>query len=60
MDISEFFDPKKLDHLRAYEYLSRTGVWPKEFIPYDVTFSSVWQTALLNKLANVYIEEKLH
>ena len=62
MDIVDFFDVNNLDHLRAYKYLCDVGMWPEGFVPAEVTIRAKvgpWQVALLAKMADAYIEEKL-
>jgi len=59
MNIVDLFDPKDLDHLRAYNHLKNHGTWPIGFIPEDTQFDAVWQILLLAKIANEYINEKL-
>jgi len=59
MKIVDWFNPKNLDHLRAYNHLRNYGVWPVGFITENIEFSLNWQILLLAKIANEYINEKL-
>ena len=56
MDILDFFDIKDTTHLKAWQYLEKNGMWPKKFIPDDVTFEGRgWQNILAFKMAIVKI-----
>jgi len=61
--IVDWFDPKNIEHLRAYNHLRNYGVWPLsfsvEFNDRDIEFVPSWQILLLGKIANEYINEKL-
>jgi hypothetical protein len=49
MRIEEWFDIYNPDHLRAYRHLETTGMWPEGFIPENIKFSNIWQSALMRK-----------
>ena len=56
MTIVEFFDVYNCQHLMAFKSLSKTGVWPKGFLPEHVTeFENLWHYLLLDKMANAWI-----
>lgn len=57
--IVDWFDPKNLTHLQAYQHLQNVGLWPEHFIPADVGFPNLWQVALAGKLADLYVSEKI-
>lgn len=59
MEIQDWFDPKNLDHLRAWKHLNHKGTWPEGFIPKDVECNSVWTILISQKMANLYADEKL-
>ena len=60
MDIREFFDIDKIDHVRAYQHLKETGCWPQGFIPEGTMFESgSWHADLAMRLANKYVERIL-
>jgi hypothetical protein len=59
MLIVDWFNPKDLNHLRAYNHLRNYGVWPDGFITKDIEFTFSWQMLLIAKIANEYINEKL-
>jgi hypothetical protein len=62
MDILKWFDINNLEHLKAWNELSNVGCWPKGFIPKDVTFDDNvgWHSVLAHRMADAYIEIKLH
>jgi len=55
MDISEFFDVYNYDHLTAYKTREKTGCWPEDFIPLNITFSPCWDIHLQAKMANAWL-----
>jgi len=59
MNIVDWFDPKNLDHLRAYNHLRNYGEWPVGFITENIEFPVNWPILLLAKIANEYINERL-
>jgi len=56
MDILDWFDVYNFTHIRAYVELQSSGIWPKNFIPEDVTFSNGWHIGLLSKFTDAYLE----
>ena len=59
MDICDFFDIHDRDHLVAWLSLSKTGLWPKGFIPEGITFQTQWQAIIVWRLAGEYVKEKV-
>ena len=59
MDITDFFDIQKATHLRAWDHLRSTGSWPDGFIPEGTTFPTLWQTVIIAKMADAYVDEAL-
>jgi hypothetical protein len=59
MFIHEYFDPKNLEHLEAYDQLERTGSWPVDFLPQHLTHCPDWKIYITDKIVNAYLEEKL-
>lgn len=51
MEIIEWFDPYNVEHVKAYEHMIETGVWPKDFIPEGITFPTGWCASLNYKMA---------
>jgi hypothetical protein len=60
MKVEKFFDPRNIEHIKAYKTLSETGVWPKGFIPEETEFGPGWQAILAFKIANLYVEQKMN
>ena len=56
MKIEDLFDAHNLNHLAAYRHLQNTGQWPKDFIPKETEFSSMWNILILSKLANAWLD----
>ena len=56
MTISDYFDENNKDHIKAYIYLSKNGVWPENFITNDIKFNATWHFDITLKLALKYIE----
>jgi len=59
IEITEYIDPYNMEHIKACAVLNKTGVWPKNFIPKNVTLGNNWQTILAYKLSKVWIEQVL-
>jgi hypothetical protein len=59
MTIIEFFDPNNIEHIKAFVHLQNTGIWPNYFITTDITFPLLWQTTLMSKMTDKWVEYKL-
>lgn len=61
--IDEYFDITNLDHLRAFQHLLETGVWPRDFwdaaAKANVRYRPLWEYVIKSKLAAAYLQEKL-
>ena len=55
MNILDFFNPIDIDHLKAYQHLQSTGMWPEGFIPERVDFSPNWQMLLQSRMADLWV-----
>lgn len=55
MNIVEYFDPFKKEHMMAYNWLVEKGVWPMGFLPEDIEIPSTWQLEITHKLAAAWI-----
>lgn len=58
MTIVEFFNPRRIGHLVAYDEFVKTGHWPKDFSK-DCEFPGGWQWHLASKIANEYVAQSL-
>jgi len=59
MKIIEWFDPKNVDHLKAYRHLQDNGLWPEGFIPENMEFMAGWQIFIASSMADEWIQYKL-
>ncbi len=59
MRIEKFFDPRNIEHIKAYKELQDTGAWPKGFIPEGTEFGPGWQALLAFRIADLYMREKM-
>ena len=59
MDILEWFDIDNTNHLKAYLHLEETGMWPEDFVPDDITFSTSWHIVIMSKMADAYVRIQL-
>ena len=59
MKITEWFDPKNIEHIKAYKHLRDKAFWPEDFIPKGMEFPSGWNTVVTGKIADAYIEQML-
>jgi len=59
IDIVDWFQPDKLDHLKAWQELCETGVWPKGFLPPGAKFPSLWEIRLEAKMARQHVKDQL-
>ena len=58
-NLLEWFDITNIEHIKAYDNINRTGVWPEGFIPDDMHFPHMWHILLTQKLANGWVEDVL-
>jgi len=56
MKISEFFEYRNPEHLRAYQHLCVTGAWPEGFMPDDIEFTPGWQAVISMPMAKAYAD----
>ena len=59
MKITDWFNVKDINHLKAYQHLQKTGNWPKDFLPSNIESPQLWQVELAVKLANAYVSEQI-
>lgn len=60
MKFLDWFDIYNTDHLRAFQVLARTGIWPKGFLPDDAEMRSPnWRVILAFKMANAWAKRYL-
>jgi hypothetical protein len=55
-NIIEWFDIKNINHIKAYEYLEKTGIWPKDFLPENLEFCTNWNLILMSKMTTEYVK----
>lgn len=55
--ISNWFDVRNIDHIRAYQYLAIHGCWPREFVPDNVVMNNMWQILIPAKMASEYVRD---
>ena len=60
MRLQEYFDPHKMEHIRAYKALCRDGFWPQEFIDEmdaaGVEQEPCWQIGIAGKMADAWVD----
>jgi len=59
MMISEWFDPQNIKHIRAYDHLQRTGIWPPKFIPDTIKYDPHWRFMLMSDMVEMYIDNMI-
>lgn len=52
--VVDWFNPKAIIHLQAFQHLLETGTWPIGFIPEGIRFPQVWQMHLLRKIFEIW------
>jgi len=57
--IEDWFDVEDQEHLLAYKYLHKEGVWPENFIPKFVVLGGNWVAELNTMLAEAHIKNKV-
>jgi hypothetical protein len=57
--IVDFFDVNNVDHIKAYDTLEKTGMWPIGFISDDINFPNNWHILLTFKMTDAWIKLKL-
>lgn len=56
---SEFFNPFKLEHIKAYSSLCANGSWPENFIPDDMVVSALSTTEAAFLMAEAWMKAAL-
>jgi len=56
LDFNDWFDIREPDHIRAFTYLQKHGLWPIGFIPENISFNSSWYLTLTERMAKRYAE----
>ncbi len=56
MNITEWFDIKNIEHVKAYKILGVTGSWPEGFIPDHIEFQPTWSILLMMKFTEAFLE----
>ncbi len=56
--IVDWFDPNNIEHIKAYQTLERTGMWPKDFLPENILLTDTWQVGIMAKIASCWIVHK--
>lgn len=59
MEITEFFDPYNMEHIKAYKHLAVHSSWPEGFITERYEYPVAWQILIAFKMANVWAEQVL-
>lgn len=54
-DFIDFFDPYNPEHLAAYEYLTKKGVWPVGFVPDYEQVPMMWVSKIQAKICNAMV-----
>ena len=53
---TEWFNPYKNEHIKAYRVLQNTGMWPTDFLPMNIYIEPNWQSIIAFKMANCWIK----
>jgi hypothetical protein len=59
MQITEFFNPYNMEHIKAYKHSTVHGSWPEGFIAERYDYPVAWQAIIAFKMANVWVEQVL-
>jgi len=59
MNLVEFFDPRNLDHMKAYKHLCDKGFWPEGFIKEGMEIPNGWQILIAAKMSDCWVEHML-
>jgi hypothetical protein len=59
MNITDWFNPSDIKHLRAYEHLYTKGCWPEGFKPADVECQVGWDNILAQKIAMQHVNDAI-
>ncbi len=62
MNIIEFFDPRNMEHLKAFKSLQENGTWPAEFCEKylgEMKIPTLWHYSLMSKIVDAYLVDKL-
>lgn len=56
--IVDYFDPRNINHMNAFDELMKTGYWPDGFTD-GYSWYTGWQTELLTKIAREWTHHSL-
>jgi hypothetical protein len=56
--VVDFFDPHNPEHLKAFDELDKTGIWPKGFID-GLEIPPMWAVQLMNKMARAWVHHNM-
>lgn len=56
IDFVEYFDPYNPEHLAAYDYLSKNGIWPEGFVPSYEQVPMLWLAQITAKMARALVD----
>ncbi len=59
MQISQWFNPRNINHIRAYDHLMRHGTWPEHFLPEDMMMDPHWRFLIDSSIAQEYVDNML-
>jgi hypothetical protein len=57
--ISQWFNPRNINHIRAYDHLMKSGTWPENFLPEGVLFDPHWRYLIDASITTVYVDNML-
>ena len=62
MNLSDFFDPYNIEHIKAYKHLQNKGAWPKEFfdkVKENIAADPHWYLSISMKMSNAWVKHSL-
>lgn len=59
MMIDDWFDINNLEHLRAFEHLTKVGSWPIDFLPDDIELDPMVSIVIFQALGMEYLDLKI-
>lgn len=58
-NIVDWFNPRNIEHIKAYDHLRKNGTWPVGFINAGTEFPPTWLLGISEKISNVYVTDAL-
>lgn len=62
MNLTNFFDPYNIEHIKAFQHMQKTGAWPEKFfdkVKEHIAEDPHWYLSISMKMSNAWIKHSL-